>query len=50
MRALSVRCNVTTLSQPAALVNVCVGSGSGTVVYSTPYHVNEPHTVTVVSP
>ena len=45
-----VRCKVTTLSQPEAFVNVCVGAISGVCVYVVPYQVNSSQAKAVVSP
>ena len=46
--ALIVKCNVTTLSHPAALVKVCVGVADD--VYVTPYQTKLPQAEAVVSP
>ena len=45
-----VKCRVTTLSQPLALVNVCVGAIAGVSVYVVPYHVKSTHENADVSP
>jgi hypothetical protein len=46
----TVRCNVTTESQPLAFVKVCVGATAGVEVYSVPYHVKLSQAMAVVSP
>ena len=45
-----VRCSVTTLSQPEALVNVCVGLTIGVSVKCSPYQSNSLQAKAVVSP
>ena len=46
----TVKCSVTTLSQPLALVKVCLGATVGVDVYVVPYHVKLLHANAVVSP
>ena len=46
----TVKCKVTTLSQPEAFVNVCVGATAGVDVYVVPYHVKLLQAKAVVSP
>ena len=47
-KALMVKFNVTTLSQPFTFVNVCVGDAEA--LYDTPYHTKLPQALAVVSP
>ena len=46
----TVRCNVTTLSQPLALVNVCVKASVEAVMPVCSYQSKLSHAVAVVSP